>query len=117
MKLPFAFLLALFVAGCTSWDANTGKFFTNADNDGVDLVAPNGAHLHIDHNHHSPIVHAYGSAGGRLIGAAGSAFTGYTYAKQDLTFAGAAVGAVPSITNRQTNRATPAPAPAPQRPQ
>jgi len=109
--------IAFLAAGCTTWDASTGKLFTAGDNDGLDAVAPNGAHLHIDHNHHSPIIHAYGSSVGRGIGAAGAAIMGYTYAKEGMTMAGAAVGAVPSITNRQTNRATPTPAPATQRPQ
>lgn len=110
-------LLILLIAGCTSWDANKGTFWTNADNQNVDATAPNGAHLHIDSNLHSPIIHAYGSSGGRLIGAAAAGVTGYTYAKQGLTLAGAAVGMAPSIANRQTNRTTPTPAPATPRPQ
>ena len=107
MKLALFLAVAavLIFSGCTTWDDQTGKFFTTADNQGIDITRPNGSHFHIDSNLHSPIIHAYGSAGGRLIGAAAAGAIGYkAVGLNQVVGAGAAI--LPGLSSP---RATPAP--------
>lgn len=103
-------ILVLAFAGCvTRWNAKTGEFYSNADNLGIDITAPDGSHLHIESNLHSPVYRANWHGAGILLGEAAGAAIGI----KNPNAANAALATLPALTTAyRTTSPTPPPIPA-----